>query len=34
VRHIDMPMTPEKIWRLIREGASSQQPVARMGERL
>jgi len=33
VRHIDMPMTPEKIWRLIK-GASSHQPVARMGERL
>jgi carbon-monoxide dehydrogenase large subunit len=31
VRHIDMPMTPEKIWRLI-VGASSQKPVARMGE--
>jgi len=31
VRHIDMPMTAEKIWRLI-EGAMSQQPVARMGE--
>jgi aerobic carbon-monoxide dehydrogenase large subunit len=26
VRHIDMPMTPEKIWRLIK--SSSQQPVA------
>src|ERR1700722_16590819 len=32
VRHIDMPMTPEKIWRLIE--AASQKPVARMGERL
>jgi carbon-monoxide dehydrogenase large subunit len=33
VRHIDMPMTPEKIWRLI-EGARSQEPVAKMGEKL
>lgn len=34
VRHIDMPMTPEKIWRLIKEVARSQQPVASDGGRV